>query len=826
MEHGGGEGDRDNYPLMRPFENYSMITALPPDTQLQDPVISGSIATLTWSGSDDTTPATELTYSYRLVRPGPAYDAWSTWSSGKTKKYTALSPGSYKFQVRAKDTDGAIDPSPASREFAIGEAPSHAVSTPETPSGPASGQVGEVVCFSSEGAVCNQGHAVEYRFDWDDGEFSLWNTSTSAAHTYPSSGEYNVRAIARCGQAPGIESEWSQSRSVEVLDNPTSPIRVHFAYLPTQPKVGEPVRFVASRLTDSPPWTGAVTYEWDWDNNGGIDWTTSDSTVRFAFDEGGSHEIRLVATDSTGRAAEKTRRLDVSENTIWDDIKDVFPWGSKPRKLERDELQKIKDFLYIFTWHDDQYYDFSSWYGDADESVGNFFHWQYDWDLEDALNTVIDPDISAVITYGDYFLSVIAEGEFMQSTWPLQRYAEMYTRFFTEVLESAAELNAENIAEAVFKTLIKGLAHAIGKTGSPLAAITIGTAMLAPDCRTAGIALKHLAQLLVHNSLYWYLYNRHHFDYDAEEAWLAVTTDGTTAYHIPALASEKQKAVLRAFFERIHRDYGPYLSNLERHIDLVKRDLRLLLKTVVEAHSSVGHVIVVPGSPVEVRLVDESGRNTGKVEGVTEAGIPNSTCDEATGEIHVFLPPSGFYVEVVGTGTGLYDLDVVQFEGSLTTFSAEAIRIYRGAVHRYHIDWEVLSKNGMGTEVLLDSDGDGVFESFLLVGSDLDGQDMLPHPTREGVVVGPNPVSSAGTAFFYSLPEGTSTAKLMIFNVTGRLLFETPLDVDSTRFPDTGTWDPIDQDGVPLANGPYVYVLIADGKVIGQGKMVIQREGQ
>jgi len=91
------------------------------------------------------------------------------------------------------------------------------------------------------------------------------------------------------------------------------------------------------------------------------------------------------------------------------------------------------------------------------------------------------------------------------------------------------------------------------------------------------------------------------------------------------------------------------------------------------------------------------------------------------------------------------------------------------------------------------------------------------------IIIGPNPVTGAGTAFFYSLPDGTSTAQVMVFNAAGRAVFNVLLDVDSSRFPNAGTWDPVDQDGVPLANGPYIHVLIADGKVIGQGKMVIQR---
>jgi len=91
------------------------------------------------------------------------------------------------------------------------------------------------------------------------------------------------------------------------------------------------------------------------------------------------------------------------------------------------------------------------------------------------------------------------------------------------------------------------------------------------------------------------------------------------------------------------------------------------------------------------------------------------------------------------------------------------------------------------------------------------------------ISLAPNPVSSDGCVFHFNLPENIAQAKLMIFNVAGRLLFETSLDVSATRFPSSGTWNPVDQNGVPLANGPYIYVLVADGKVIGQGKMVIQR---
>ena len=96
-------------------------------------------------------------------------------------------------------------------------------------------------------------------------------------------------------------------------------------------------------------------------------------------------------------------------------------------------------------------------------------------------------------------------------------------------------------------------------------------------------------------------------------------------------------------------------------------------------------------------------------------------------------------------------------------------------------------------------------------------------PETTGVIVAPNPVDDEGAVFFYGLPESAIDSRLLIFDAAGRLLFETSLDVSATRFPLAGTWNPVDQNGVPLANGSYIYVLIADGKVIGKGKMVIQR---
>jgi len=228
-------------------------------------------------------------------------------------------------------------------------------------------------------------------------------------------------------------------------------------------------------------------------------------------------------------------------------------------------------------------------------------------------------------------------------------------------------------------------------------------------------------------------------------------------------------------------------------------------------------------SPITLCVYDASGNVTGTVNGEIREEIPGSMAYE-DGLVLLFDLTKAYKYVVTGTEQGTYGLTIVAVEeGQTTRFSASDIPISPSGVHQYTIDWDTLARGEDGAVLEMDNDGNGTFEQTITTDDELAGEEISGTPTGKVVTNGPNPVPDTGTAFFYTLPDGASTAKLMIFGVTGRLLFETPLDVDSTRFPSAGTWNPVDQDGVPLANGPYVYVLIADGKVIGQGKMVIQR---
>ena len=76
--------------------------------------------TFEWTGSDDTTPTADLTFSYYLE----SYDTgYSTFTTDTTKIYTDLPDGSYILYVKSQDKAGNVDPTPSITEFTITTTP-------------------------------------------------------------------------------------------------------------------------------------------------------------------------------------------------------------------------------------------------------------------------------------------------------------------------------------------------------------------------------------------------------------------------------------------------------------------------------------------------------------------------------------------------------------------------------------------------------------------------------------------------------------------------------------------------------------------------------
>jgi hypothetical protein len=87
----------------------------PPDTTItsgpSNPSTRSS-ASFSFTGTDDVTPATSLTYECQL-------DTGAFAACNSPTSYSGLSDGSHTFQVRAKDAAGNVDPTPATQTWQI-----------------------------------------------------------------------------------------------------------------------------------------------------------------------------------------------------------------------------------------------------------------------------------------------------------------------------------------------------------------------------------------------------------------------------------------------------------------------------------------------------------------------------------------------------------------------------------------------------------------------------------------------------------------------------------------------------------------------------------
>jgi PKD repeat protein len=97
----------------------------------------------------------------------------------------------------------------------------HEITPPSIPSGQSSGAPNVSYSYTTGGSDCSLGHSVEYSFDWGDGTYSSWSSSTAASHSWSSSGTYSIKARARCAADHNILSTWSAAKTVQITQDST-----------------------------------------------------------------------------------------------------------------------------------------------------------------------------------------------------------------------------------------------------------------------------------------------------------------------------------------------------------------------------------------------------------------------------------------------------------------------------------------------------------------------------------------------------------------------------------------------------------------------------
>jgi hypothetical protein len=217
------------------------------------------------------------------------------WSSSTSVSHSWSSPGTYCIHVRARcatHTSVLSDMSPC-HTVTIYE-PEETVSTPDTPTGPSTGEIGQSLTFSTGGASSSMGHSLHYRFDWGDGTYSSWSSSTSASHSWSSAGTRTVRAQARCATHTSVTSSWSGehpvSFDVETVSTPDTPTG------PSTGEIGQSLTFSTGGASSS--MGHSIQYRFDWDDGSISGWTSSTSYAH-SWSSAGTYYVRAQARCAT-----------------------------------------------------------------------------------------------------------------------------------------------------------------------------------------------------------------------------------------------------------------------------------------------------------------------------------------------------------------------------------------------------------------------------------------------------------------------------------------------------------------------------------------------
>ena len=130
-------------------------------------------------------------------------------------------------------------------------------------------------------------------------------------------------------------------------------------------------------------------------------------------------------------------------------------------------------------------------------------------------------------------------------------------------------------------------------------------------------------------------------------------------------------------------------------------------------------------SPCDLCVTNPNGERTGVVQGQIYEEIICSMYNSFEESVTLILPEQPLLYSVSGTSNGTYGFTVDSTHGEMeTTFEASGIITLPGAVHQYQFNWDVLSAEGEGATIYIDSNGDGIFERTVIVDEDLTSEEF------------------------------------------------------------------------------------------------------
>jgi len=852
-----GNGNYSNWSSST-SSSYSYSTAgTPPVTRIDSIDINESegTATFTWSGSDDTTPAAELVYTHRLLNlDSPVYD-WSDWSYSTTATYPrppdpALPNGTYRFQIKAKDADNAIQSDLVEWEFTIGAGDKGSMSVKVVDALTRQEISGATILLDPD------------PFTW------CYDTDSSGQASFPiPAGMYHVTAAREgyeretktnvtIGSGDSVDLYFSlQLTSIDWVTTNRDDVCIYeYALGVPNSSLKEkelPAGWVLRRLTES----GSPIE----DSPDGIRWF---------------HLVEDV-TDGTFGWVERGNLNDGGENTrvkvllLKDEHLGGFTFKEDLQQGMSNAREDIR-LLQAVLNEEGSALEIDGYFGPITQDAVKRFQELYSQEILAPLGLSQGTGYVGSSTRAK-LNQLLEEDLSFKARYELEKGRAQVIR--QEVEEHKSEFELGNFPTDII------FAMAAQETGNDdfnneiLAPTPCGRGIMQIDRPDSNVGAGSGITCYNENNEVDYCGNYEKccesggnctidckcYYTNTIQGIEANLKDGLYVLNKKYQASKCTNSSLQELLDNV--ETCPLKTCDEyRVVDSVWRyNGRIVSVKPCQGHrypgcvanrcSVLGDYFSDPGtalaekwvprlrfvssspykmiaikSPANIKVYDSLNRLTGALNGVITEEIPFSSYEREYNAVIIPFSYDSYRYQVTGTASGTYGLTITYaHEEDERVFQANKIPIARGSIHQYTIDWDALARDEEGVTLEIDNDGDGTYEQTITSDSELTGAESNGLPSGEALCNGPNPVSDSGTAFFYTLPSSATSAKIILFDISGRPLFETSIDPASTRFPTIGTWNPVDSRGVELANGPYIYVLIVDGKAIGQGKMVIQR---
>jgi hypothetical protein len=527
----------------------------------------------------------------------------------------------------------------------------------------------------------------------------------------------------------GVWSPWSEETSFTTREF-RAPV-ADFSYDPEPAKVRQWVTLDASysRGRDGE----IIVYEWDLNGDGDFDGFTSSPKIYYYWDEDAEYAVTLRVTTDEGAVDPCTNTVYVEKSPWWEKIKGFF--ASDVVTLIKDEKDRFYRIIFELG---------------IGKGTADLDYWTEN-QLLNVLRAKIDPN-AGDLTYETLILDTLHDMKLVDSvagrSFAPNPVIENYFKNMAEV--NAWAETGLLITEEVFT----GLIEAAGGSS-----IGVGVILMLPDLCQALVGLDLLDDTLYRQGLWYYFQLYPDIDF----------------YALPIREKHKNE-ITRQYFETLWREYGgDHISDSgglkEEFKNQIIRQLRRILLSAHEKYKFAPYQLYIIRSPLTVRVYDSHGRVTGLLNGEVREEIPNSAYDEESKTVLIFDSNDSYRYEAIGTNEGAYGLDIVSLKGGESTgFTAIDIPTSPNAVHQYTADWEVLSQGGAGVTLLIDAEGDALFERTVISDNKLTPCEVAIHPIGYELI-SQKKISETESEYLFRL-VGKNTGKQDIRHITLNLARE------------------------------------------------------